>query len=224
MTNALVVGAGGGIGNAIHKNLEASGCYVLGTTRETLDLSDKTSIEIFSRQNRFEFDHIIFCAAENIPTGFIETTDYAINQSIQVNVLAFLQLLRGLLKASKVRPGGSVVIISSLFGHFGRAKRLPYVASKHALLGICKTLAVELSVEKIRVNSVSPGFIDTILTRKNIPTEQLSEIQKRIPLNRLGHVDEVANVVKFLVSDMAAYINGTDIIVDGGFFAGGFME
>lgn len=224
MTNALVIGAGGDIGNAIHKSLEASGYYVLGTTRDTLDLSKKTSIEIFSRQNRSDFDHIIFCAAENIPQAFIETADDAIDQSIQVNVLSLLQLLRDLLKASKLRPGGSVVIISSLFGHFGRAKRLPYVASKHALLGICKTLAVELSTQKIRVNSVSPGFIDTKLTRKNIPIEQMSEIKRRIPLNRLGHVDEVANVVNFLVSDLATYINGTDILVDGGFFAGGFME
>ena len=91
-------------------------------------------------------------------------------------------------------------------------------------MGICKTLAVELSAQKIRVNSVSPGFIDTKLTRKNLSAEQISKLERCIPLERLGRVDEVANVVSFLVSEMASYVNGTDVIVDGGFFAGGFME
>ena len=224
MTNALVIGAGGDIGTAIHRNLEAQGYNVVGTTRKSLDLSKKVSIDAFTRQNTTEFDHIIFCAAENNPQAFLETTDDVIDQSIQVNVLALLQLLRNLLRGSTIGSNGSIVIISSLFGHFGRAKRLPYVASKHALMGVCKTLAVELSAQKIRVNSVSPGFIDTKLTRKNLSVEQISKLEQCIPLERLGHVDEVANVVSFLVSEMASYVNGTDVIVAGGFFAGGFME
>ena len=62
------------------------------------------------------------------------------------------------------------------------------------------------------------------MTQKNLSLEQISNIERQIPLQRLGRADEVANVVSFLVSEMASYVNGTDVIVDGGFFAGGFME
>lgn len=224
MANVLVIGAGGDIGSAIHRSLETKGFNVVGTTRGSLDLSEKPSIDAFNSQVSSCFDHIVFCAAVNNPQAFILTEDSDINYHFQVNVFSFLHLIKNLLSTSKMNSNGSVVLISSLFGHFGRSRRVPYAASKHALMGICKTLAVELGKQKIRVNSVSPGFIDTKLTQKNLSLEQISNIERQIPLQRLGRADEVANVVSFLVSEMASYVNGTDVIVDGGFFAGGFME
>lgn len=219
-----MIGAGGDIGSAIARSLETAGYKVVGTTRESLDLSNKLSIDAFSHQVSHCFDHVVFCAAVNNPQVLILTEDSDLNYHFQVNVFSFLHLIKNLLSTSKVSPNGSIVMISSLFGHFGRSGRIPYSASKHALMGVCKTLAVELGQQKIRVNSVSPGFINTKLTRKNLSLEQISSIERQIPLKRLGCAEEVANVVRFLISEMASYVNGTDVIVDGGFFAGGFME
>lgn len=224
MENVLVIGAGGDIGSAISISLENTGYKVVGTTRESLDLSNKLSIDSFSSKVSSCFDHVVFCAAVNNPQAFILTEDSDVNYHFQVNIFSFLHLIKNLLNTSRMSSNGSIVIISSLFGHFGRSGRIPYAASKHALMGICKTLAVELGQQKIRVNSVSPGFINTKLTRKNLSVEQISSIERQIPLKRLGRADEVADVVRFLISDMASYVNGTDVIVDGGFFAGGFME
>ena len=90
-------------------------------------------------------------------------------------------------------------------------------------MGTVRTLAIELGPQNIRVNSVTPGFIDTKLTRKNIPPDKLIEMTDKIPLARLGLPQDIADAVLFLHCDQARYITGQNIVVDGGFMAGGFM-
>ena len=89
--------------------------------------------------------------------------------------------------------------------------------------GACKTLAIELGKKNIRVNSVSPGFINTNLTKKNLSQKQIAEIKEKIPLGNLGKPEDIANAVNFLISKGAKYISGADLIVDGGFSSGAFM-
>ena len=117
----------------------------------------------------------------------------------------------------------TITIISSIYSYLGKIKRFPYSVSKHALNGLVKNLAIEMSRDNIRVNSVTPGFIDTKLTRRNLSEEEIQKIKKTIPCGDLGTVDDIANVVIFLSSDNAKYINGQGIIVDGGFICGGFL-
>jgi 3-oxoacyl-[acyl-carrier protein] reductase len=100
---------------------------------------------------------------------------------------------------------------------------LPYVLSKHALNGAVKTLAIELGPSGVLVNSVSPGYIATPLTYRNNSKQDLEKLVAGIPLGRLGEPHEIAKVVEFLCSDLNTYINGQDLVVDGGFSVGGFQ-
>lgn len=220
---SLVIGAGGDIGKAILKTLSLRGRECVGTTRQTLDLSSPDSVDKFLDSNRTEFDHIVFAAATNHPVPLLDMKSNALEEALAINIMSFIRLLQHYMCSSYGGKISSVVMISSLFGQFGRFGRLPYVMSKHALVGASKTLAIEFGGRNIRVNTISPGFIDTKLTRKNIPTERIKDLESRIPIGRLGHAQEIANAVEFLTSDKASYISGTDIVVDGGYSAGGFF-
>ena len=96
--------------------------------------------------------------------------------------------------------------------------------SKHALQGVMKNLALELSQYDIRVNSITPGFIDTKLTRNNLSKEDIVKLETRIPLKRLGNVKDISNMALYLCSEKASYLTGQDITIDGGFIAGGFLR
>ena len=111
---------------------------------------------------------------------------------------------------------GRIVVISSIFGFLSRSGRLPYSASKHALIGACKTLAIELGCDGVLVNSVSPGYIQTDLTTKNNDQETLSRIIRNIPVQRLGLPSDIAEAAYFLGSESNQYITGQNIIIDGG--------
>ena len=220
--NVLVIGGYGDIGKSI--STKFSKLYnVTSTKREELDLSSDRSIESFLENIQTGFEHIVFCAAENSPKLFLESEFSDIEKSIQINFLSITRILHTLSKKNLINHGGTVTIISSLYSYFGRLKRLPYSVSKHALSGLVKNLAIELSRYKVRVNSVSPGFIDTKLTRKNLNKHEIENIKNCIPSGFLGSPDDIGNIVFFLSSENSQYINGQDIIADGGFSIGGFM-
>lgn len=220
----LVIGSGGDIGGSIVRLLGDTGWDVTGTERNDLDLANDDSIERFIAEQDKAYNHIIFAAATNVPKPFIVSEHKALEQAVRVNILSFLSVLRSLVKEMEITVSPSVIMIGSLFGQTGREGRLPYSLSKHAMMGVCKTLAIELAPFGVRVNTVSPGFIDTKLTRRNVSDENILRLENKIPMGRLGSVDEIANVVEFLISPKASYINGIDIVVDGGFIAGGFYN
>ncbi|MDG2171220.1 MAG: SDR family NAD(P)-dependent oxidoreductase [Gammaproteobacteria bacterium] len=218
----LVIGGSGDIGSSI-ATLFSDNCIVKSTSRDELDLSSDKSIKSFLSLNKKKFDHVIFCAASNNLCSFKDANYSEIEQSIKVNLLSITEILHELIKRNFINTEGSIVIISSLYAHFGRTKRFPYSVSKHALLGLVKNLAIELSPKKIRINSVSPGFINTKLTRKNLSSEEIKKIEEYIPSGSIGNPIDIANVVYFLCNKSSNYINGQDIVVDGGFSCGGFM-
>ena len=90
-------------------------------------------------------------------------------------------------------------------------------------MGIIRTLAIELGPYNINVNALSPGFVDTIMTRKNNDDQTIQRIKNSIPMGRLADTEDIAKVAYFLCSDLNTYINGQNIIVDGGFSVGGFQ-
>ena len=215
--NILIIGGFGDIGSSITKKFSKT-YQVTSTSRDDLDLSSKES-----KTNKKIFKHIIFCAAENNPNYFKELSYEEIYKSIQVNLLSITEILHFFYKNNMISKNSTITIISSIYSYLGKIKRFPYSVSKHALNGLVKNLAIEMSRDNIRVNSVTPGFIDTKLTRRNLSEEEIQKIKKTIPCGDLGTVDDIANVVIFLSSDNAKYINGQGIIVDGGFVCGGFL-
>ncbi|HSK91569.1 MAG TPA: SDR family NAD(P)-dependent oxidoreductase [Euzebyales bacterium] len=133
----------------------------------------------------------------------------------QVNVAAAFTLTRGVLRGMLRARAGRVVNLSSVVGLHGNAGQVNYAASKAALVGMTKTLAREVGRRGITVNAVAPGFIETAMTEAS----DTAAIVARIPAARLGTVDDVAAVVRFLCSPQAAYVNGAVVQVDGGLFA-----
>ena len=222
MENVLLIGAGGGIGSAIEKKLKIK--YNLDSyNSKLLDLSNEESVERFKIKNTKEYNHIVFSSGINSLASFDKVTKGILKKTLDINLINFLVILSSLLKKNLNRKTRTITMISSLYGSYGRKSRLPYVISKHALNGACKTLSIELGKENIRVNSISPGFIDTKLTRKNLSLNEIKNIESKVPLKKLGQPQDIANVVSFLMSEQARYISGADIVVDGGFSSGGFM-
>ena len=222
MQKVLLIGERGGIGNAIKKQLK-SDYELFSYNSNHLNLDNKDSVENFIKNFKFNFNHIIFAAGINNLIQFENISKENIYRVLNINIINFLIILSSLIKGKLNKKNCSIIMISSLYARFGRKYRMPYVLSKHAMDGACKTLAIELGKKGIRVNSISPGFIDTKLTRKNLSNKEIFKLTSNIPLGRMGNSKNIADVVKFLISNQANYISGTDIVVDGGYSAGGFM-
>ena len=222
MENILLIGANGGIGSSIKKTLSSS--YNLDSFgSEQLDLSNDNSVKNFILRKKQKYNHVIFSAGINNLIPYEKISKKSLIHTLEVNIINFLLLLPPLIKYNLDRSNSSIILISSLYSFFGRKNRLPYVISKHALNGACKTLAIELGKKNIRVNSISPGFIKTKLTEKNLSNKEVINIRKKIPLGDLGKPEDIANLTSFLISKKGKYINGTHIVVDGGYSCGAFM-
>ncbi|MEL6920596.1 MAG: SDR family oxidoreductase, partial [Pseudomonadota bacterium] len=117
--------------------------------------------------------------------------------------------------------GGSIITISSQMGHVGGIDRTVYAASKHAVEGMTKAMAIEWGGHGIRVNTICPTFVRTPLTKSTFDNpERVAWIKSKIKLGRVGEVEDMMGPVVFLASDASALITGTSILVDGGWTAG----
>ena len=128
-----------------------------------------------------------------------------------------MKLLRAFVSSMKKHQYGKIVNIGSIWGIVSKPGRTTYSAAKHGIHGITKTLAVELAEYNVLVNTVSPGFTLTELTRKNNTEEQIAQIAENIPMRRMAEPKEIADVVCYLVSERNTYITGQLIAVDGGY-------
>jgi NAD(P)-dependent dehydrogenase (short-subunit alcohol dehydrogenase family) len=115
---------------------------------------------------------------------------------------------------------GSIINVSSQMGHVGAARRTVYCASKHAMEGFTKAMAVELAPHNIRVNSLGPTFLDTPLTRPFFENQAFkSEVLSKIKLGRLGTVEDLTGAIVFLAGDASALMTGAALVIDGGWTA-----
>jgi 3-oxoacyl-[acyl-carrier protein] reductase len=222
MKTVLILGGTGDIGQAIHNELSSKGLIVTSVGSKDIDLSNKSSIDEFLKNKNF--DILIHSAGLNVVGNFEDKELHEIELGIDTNLIGFLHVVKSLLPNWKKQSYGRIVVISSLYGFLARKGRLPYVISKHGLLGAVRTLAIELAEYNILTNAVSPGYINTKMTTKNNSPEKINELVQGIPQRRLGKPEEIAKVVNFLVNDDNTYINGQDIVVDGGFSIGGFQK
>ncbi len=137
------------------------------------------------------------------------------NDVLTINLTSAFYISKIIARQMIQRKGGSIINIASIVGVIGNAGQCNYSASKAGLIGFTKSLAREVASRGVRVNAVAPGFIRTKMTDK-LTEEQKQKLQAQIPLVRLGEPTEVASVVLFLASEMASYITGQTIHIDGG--------
>jgi acetoacetyl-CoA reductase len=137
------------------------------------------------------------------------------NAVLVVNLSGAFYMTKAVLEHMIDRGSGRIVNISSVIADIGNIGQANYAASKSGLFGFSKSLALEMASRGVTVNCVAPGFIETDMVAE-IPADVLASVVARIPVGRLGHVDEVARAVAFLVDDDSSYITGTVVAVNGG--------
>lgn len=233
----LVTGASSGIGKAIAIECSKLGAqlFILGRNENRLketfnELSGEgheyivTDLSLSSSFKEFCsiipcLDGIVHCAGltKILPFQFVTKED--LDEVMNVNFYAPTELSRLLLKNKKINKEGSVVFISSVSGVYCSAVASSiYSASKGAVNGLVKGMALDLAPKGIRVNCVNPGMVDTnILTESDITKEQLKEDMKRYPLKRYGKPEEIAYAVIYLLSDASKWVTGSNLLIDGGY-------
>lgn len=176
------------------------------------DFSDRGQVVgLVEKLAGVSFDGIVNSAGGFVATDFEDFDMVAWDRVFDVNVHAPLVLIQGLQK--QLVDGASIVNISSTDGMTGAVSGMAYAASKAALINLSMSLANVLALRGIRVNAVAPGWIGDGM---RAPPEILEEARKFNPLKRVGTYEDIANAVCFLLSEKAAYVNGTTLVVDGG--------
>lgn len=233
----LVTGAGSGMGRATAVACSKIGAGVIAVVHKpedinrvlselegnshqafALDLSDDSSWGPILNSD-FVLDGIAGCAgiADMNPFPFIDRKE--MDKVFSVNFFGPVLLVKELLKKKKLSKGASVVFVSSVDGprivHGGNSV---YSASKSALVGMARNMAVDLAPKKIRVNCLLPGTTDTALIRtSNVTDEDLQENIRKFPLKRYGTPEDMAYAIIYLLSDASSFVTGTELVVDGGF-------
>jgi NAD(P)-dependent dehydrogenase (short-subunit alcohol dehydrogenase family) len=238
---ALVTGAGRGIGRAVVLALASAGAEVVLVSRTHSQL-DEVAQEIGSRGGKalvlpFDvtdtaavrgafaglsgLDILVNNAGLNRPQPFLEVDEPTLDQLLTLNVRAAFLVAQAAARLMAAKGGGVIVNMSSQMGHVGSdLNRTVYVMTKHAVEGLTKAMAVELAPKGVRVVSIAPTFITTPLTKPFFDDPVFRKwVVDRIPLGRLGTVEEVAHAVVFLASPAAALVTGSSLLVDGGWTA-----
>jgi NAD(P)-dependent dehydrogenase (short-subunit alcohol dehydrogenase family) len=186
----------------------------------TLDVGDVDAVKAAVAAQE-PFDILVNNAGTNRPAPFVDVTveDFDLVFSLNVRAAYFVAqaVARRLVEAG--RPG-SIINVSSQMGHVGGRNRTVYCATKHAMEGFTKAMAIELAPHKVRVNSLAPTFIETPMTRPFFENRAFREdTLKRIKLGRLGRLEDLTGAIVFLASDASALMTGTSLVVDGGWTA-----
>lgn len=238
---AAVTGAGRGIGRGCALALAEAGADVAILSRSRAELEDAArEVEAAGRtawplvcdvtdarrvteavDSLERIDVLVNNAGANVPEPFLDVTEEHLDRVLALNVKgSFLVAQAVARRMVEDGRGGSVINVTSQMGHVGSPKRTVYCATKHALEGLTKAMAVELAPHQVRVNAVAPTFVETPMTRPFLEDEAFREdVLSRIPLGRLARVEDVAGAVVFLASPTAAMVTGTSLLVDGGWTA-----
>ena len=238
---ALVTGAGRGIGLAAVSALADAGAHVTlaaRTSKEieeaaeairvrgqqatplTLDVRDVEAVKKAVAAQE-PFDVLVNNAGTNRPAPFVdvklEDFDFVFSLNVRAAYFVAQAVARRLVEA---RRGGSIINMSSQMGHVGGPTRTVYCASKHAMEGFTKAMAIELAPHQIRVNTLGPTFLETPMTRPFFENKEFrAEVLSKIKLGRLGQLDDLTGAIVFLASDASALMTGSALVIDGGWTA-----
>lgn len=237
---AIVTGGSRGIGRAICLALAKAGanivtCYANGADRanETVrlcqelgvkamaikaDVSSYDDVSVMVAKTKEEFgtiDILVNNAGITKDNLMLKMTETDFEQVIDTNLKGAFLFTKDVSKIMLKQRSGRIINISSVVGVSGNAGQVNYAASKAGLIGMTKSVAKELATRGITANAIAPGFIETDMTAKLSETV-VEGMMNNIPMRRLGNVDDIANAVLFLASDMASYVTGQVICVDGG--------
>ena len=239
--DALITGASSGIGAACARALAAAGARVTllargedklrrlaerieadgGAARTApCDVTDTRAVAAVVAD--MPALHILVNnAGSNRPAPFLEVSREDFDAVMQINVTAAFFCAQAAARRMVADGGGGVIVnMSSQMGKVGGRRRTVYCASKHAIEGLSKAMALDLAADGVRVNTVCPTFIETPMTRPFLADAQFrDDTLGRIPLGRLGSVGDVAGAVAYLCSDAAALVTGASLLVDGGWTA-----
>ncbi len=243
MTNrvAFVTGGSRGIGRAIALALGKAGARVVVASNEP-ENNEKVAAEIREAGGEAATVFINLMSQDSVKEAFGEILKQFGRIDILVNnagitkdnlalrmkkedwdLVLSINLTGAFLATQQVLPGmmkerwGRIINIASVVGQSGNPGQANYVASKAGIIGLTKTLAQELGSRNVTVNAIAPGFIETDMTAKLTP-EQRDGMLAKVPLKRAGQPEDIANAVKFLASDDAAYISGHILAVNGGMY------
>jgi 3-oxoacyl-[acyl-carrier protein] reductase len=238
--SAIVTGAGRGIGKAIARRFLHEGAGVLicdleperlEAAREELAAIGTVQSEVVNVTSREEVERLVDRAREEFGRidilannagisrfePFLEITDENWNDTLEINLKGVFLCSQVVAAEMKNQGSGAIVNMGSTNGILGEEGLAHYNASKAGVILLTKTMAIELALHNIRVNSVCPGFILTELQLESgMSEETIQDYTSLIPLNRYGRVEEVANAFTFLASEEASFITGTELVVDGG--------
>jgi NAD(P)-dependent dehydrogenase (short-subunit alcohol dehydrogenase family) len=238
---ALVTGAGRGIGLAAAAALASAGAQVLlaarteaeisaaaSAIRQRGDAADHVQMDVLNTaavrdivQHQGPFDILVNNAGTNVPKPVMDVSEEDFDSVMALNVRATYfvaqAVARRLIDANKA---GSIINISSQMGHVGAVRRSIYCASKHAVEGFTKAMAIEFGPHAIRVNTVCPTFVETPMTRPFLEDPGFRDsVLRNIKLGRVGQVEDVTGAIVFLASDASSLITGSAMMVDGGWTA-----
>jgi NAD(P)-dependent dehydrogenase (short-subunit alcohol dehydrogenase family) len=237
---ALVSGAGRGIGRGCALALAEAGAEVIALSRTAAeltalvaeieaaggrarallcDVTDRAAVRA-AIEGLERLDVLLNNAGSNQPQPFLEVEDAVLDRLLDLNVRAAVVVAQSAARVMARGGGGAIVNMSSQMGHVGSARRTVYCATKHAIEGLTKAMAVDLAPYNIRVNTVAPTFVDTPLTRPYFadPAFKAMVMDKILP-GRLASIEEIAAAVVYLASPAAAMVTGTSLRVDGGWTA-----
>jgi NAD(P)-dependent dehydrogenase (short-subunit alcohol dehydrogenase family) len=239
---ALVTGGTKGIGLAIVKEFLDLGAEVLVVARDTKSIQGrlKNSANLFImdgdvtdpafriqliqkvENNWGKLDILVNNVGTNVRKKFIDYSEEEYRKLFETNLFSLTEITRLCYQVLKNAGTASVINMASVAGTFDVQSGPPYGMTKAAIIQLTRHLAVEWATAGIRVNSISPWYIQTPLTEAVLSQpDRLKEILYRTPMNRVGQPEEVANLVAFLAMDLSSYITGQDIMVDGGMSAKG---
>lgn len=221
MKKVLLTGASRGIGHSIKEELKNSpDLKIITPTRDELSLDCLNSISnYFSHEENCHIDILINNAGINIVKEIEDIKDDDIKQMMDINLISPLKLAQAVVPHMKKNNFGRIVNISSIWGERSIEKRVLYSSTKFGLIGQTKALARELGQYNILVNAVSPGFTETELTFRVLDEETRASLSESIPLKRFAKPNEIAKLVKFMISDENTYMTGQSVVIDGGFLA-----
>lgn len=236
---ALITGATGGIGREIAAKLHKQGAEVIltGTRVEPLEkiaselggervhvlpcnlIEAEETNTLFDRAEQLagSIDVLVNNAGMTRDGLAMRMSDEDFERVLYINLTAAFKLCRSAVKSMLRRRSGRIINISSVVAQSGNPGQVNYVASKAGMIGMTKSLALEVASRGITVNAIAPGFIKTPMTDK-LTEAQKATIAQRIPLGRLGDPQDIASAVAFLASAEAGYITGTTLEVNGGLY------